>query len=656
MSPLLKDAHWVRQSFLVRKDQLDADDFKDRTFSTASLKFTDTTPGGNFAINPPPQFTRTADIRQVGRLNRDRYRGMGRYYSEAIDDNSQLIYMRFGMPKFNSMSQFFTGFYSSSAGMLARTGRADSVFYDLGKAAGFVVSVISWKLVAVQMLFAGINFAQQKPSSKFYYLKPTMPVYWQAVATMINQIAVNRGIVPRVGGSDQQGINGKYEFDKAALTKLHELLPDIFDEGGGIDVFAMANRAQRLAHKHQKSLQQAAEQGNTNIRERWNELNSEKLEDSKPFFRDYMQRWFGVKASQPKSATATSGMEPIAEEGDDGASWLDFLKAEMDDGAAFACFRVNSTGQVQESFSSSVTESELSNKLNSMSSSSRSTSFSFANGNIVGGMLGEAIGSVTSAVGDVLRGVGDALQISGLAALAGSAFVDIPKHWQSSSANLPTMSYTINLVSPYGNPISQLINLYVPLCMLLAAALPISTGRQSYGSPFILELYDKGRCQTRLGMIDSLTITRGTGNLGFDNDGHAMGIDVSFSVVDMSSILHMPITQGFAMNTAGAAAGAIAGARAGVVGAAVGAAAGGFIGAAAQASFDEDTVFSDYMAVLGSMGLADQIYPMRKLKLNLTKQLGSFDQLTSAAAIASFAGDTLPARAWSAVFFKGVER
>ena len=34
-------------------------------------------------------------------------------------------------------------------------------------------------------------------------------------------------------------------------------------------------------------------------------------------------------------------------------------------------------------------------------------------------------------------GMLDVVGLSGLGALAGSGFVDIPKHWQSSTANLP---------------------------------------------------------------------------------------------------------------------------------------------------------------------------------------------------------------------------
>lgn len=657
MGPLLRDAQWVRQSFLVRKDELERVDQQNRFFSSASLKFVDTAPGGSFAINPPPQFTRYADPPVPGRLSGSP--GLGRYYSEAFDDHSQIISMRFGVPQFNSMTTFFTGFYNTGAGQLARTGRATSAFYYLGRAAGFVVSIMSWKLLAVHLLGVGLKFMMQKPTSKYYFLKPAMPLYWNAVTTIVNHIAVNSGIVPRVGGEGQDAINNEYEFDKSALANLHKALPDVFKEGGGIDVYALANRAQRLARKHYKQWE-AANDGatNMNLTTRMDDYSrvvqngaGGSLKDDKPDYQTYLDKWFNSQQSKPKESDDGNGVEKIAEKSSDkeaeNAGFLDFLQAELDDGAAFANFRVNATGPVSESFSNSVGESEIAQKINSMSSSARSTSFNLAGGNIDDGVVGKAIGGILGAAKDVATGVMDQLNVSGLAMLGGAAFVDIPKHWQSSSASLPRMNYTIQLVSPYGNPISRLINLHLPLAMLLAGALPLSTGKQSYTSPFLCEVYDQGRCQTRLGMIDSLSITRGVGNLGFNADNQCLAIDVSFSIVDMSSVLHMPISEGISLTNM--AAGAVAG---GLAGGAAGAAAGA---AVASGVFDDDTVFSDYMAVLGGMGLADQIYSIRKLKLNLTRKLADFDRWTSPAFYASFIGDTPPARLVSA-FYKGVDR
>ena len=679
--PRLKDAYWVRQSFLVQRQDLQKVDQQNRIFSTVALKFTDTTPGGNFAINPAPQFTRFADIRHPGRFVRNTKHnpgtGMGRYYSEAFDDNQQLVNIRFGVPQFNSLTTFFSGFYNSAAGQLARTGRATDIFYDIGRAGAFVVSIMSWQLLAIHSIGVGLRFFMEKPSSKFYYLKPAMPLYWNAVNTIVNHLSVNMGIVPRVL-DDKAGPGSKvgYEFDNAALKKLAQTLPDIFKEGGGIDVYAMANRAQRLANKHnrriEESLGKAGDMTETQMANYIQRVYSEKLTDQGSMgHRKYLDLWLASAPSKPDDHAEGEGTTEVRPtEGEKKMSFFEglgsFLKAEMNDGAAFATFRVNATGSVQESFSNSVTESEIAGKINSISSESRSASFNLAGGNLANlPLVGELVGAVKSLV----AGVTDQLQISGIAALGGAAFVDIPKHWQSSQADLPRASYTIDLVSPYGNMISQLLNIHIPLAMLLAGALPMSTGKQSYTSPFILELYDQGRCQTRLGMIDSLSITRGTGNLGFNADGKVMAMQVTFSIIDMSSILHMPISEGMSLGQAavgalaapvGTTVGAVAGGIASVpfgdnAGREVGLATAATVAGAALGLVDDETSFSDYMATLAGMSLPDQIYPMRRLKLNLTRKMRQWDSFFSNSHLASWYGDTLPGRIVSA-FYKGVER
>lgn len=690
--PLLADAKWVRQAFIVGADKtgnpnLDATSTLNRSYSTASNKFVDTTPGGNIPINPPPQFTRHADPKVPGTLSGSL--GLGRYYSEAIDDHSQIVHFRMGVPQFNSLTTFFAGFYNSGAGQLARTGRSTGAFYTLGKAVGFVVPLMSWKLLAVGLLGAGVRFALNKPSSKYYYLKPTMPLYWNAVQTIVNHLAVNRGIVPRLGGKEQSLLDDGYQFDAAGLALLHKLLPDIFTAGGGIDVYALANRAQRLADKRQEALQAAADSADSStIEDRLAKVNASLLTDTRPAFTTgdpskpgYLEKWLATAAAATKSTSGGSSDGSTAStSGGSGAAapaspsdgtveafdqteiadpkFSDFFKAELNDGSAFASFRVNYTGHMQESFSSSTADSELKNKINSMSSQSRSTNFDMAGGNLVGGALGSVVSGILGAVTDTARGVMDGLGISGIAVAGGAAFVDIPQHWESSTAQLAHANYTINLVSPYGNPISQLINLDIPLAMLLAMVLPLSTGKQSHSAPFILEYYDQGRCQSRLAVIDSMSITRGTGNLGFNKEGHAMGIDVSFGVKDLSSVVHMPIAEGISL--LGAAAEAATSAVVSTGASAVtdsktadtaGGAAGAFVGQIVDgAVFDDDNLFTDYMAVISGMGLADQIYSFRKLTLSLTKRETDFKSFVSTDHFGQWLGDTWPARLWSAKY------
>jgi hypothetical protein len=682
---MLKDSKWVKQAFLVTSKDMAKLSVQNRVKNNIVEEYQDTSPGGNLSINPPPQFTRFADPKatmiDANGEHTEVYsafigsKGMGRFYGEAINNNAQRISLRFGVPEFNSMSTFFTGFYNSEAGQLARTGRAKNVFFTLGLAAGFVVSIIAWPLLVANVIGNGLRFFLQKPSTKFYYLKPTMPLYWNAVQTMVNQIAVNAGIVPRIFG-DQPGDNtAKFaeasNFDKKALERFADMAPDIFSPGGGVDVFAMATKAQRLAQRRRKVIQRLFDVDSLgDIRNIAKQVYNEKLEDTRPTFAGYMKKWFNSAPSQPKTGDGktevnaeTSNPTPSAT-----AGWLELLETEMNDGGAFATFSVNSTGPVGESFSSQVTESEISNKINSTSSSSRSTNFSIANGNIVGGVVGDVMGAAARVVQDAASGVLAGIGASGLAALGGAAFVDIPKHWTSSSADLPQMQYTINLRSWSNNPISRLINIYVPLCMLLAGALPLSTGRHSYTSPFLCEIYDQGRCQSRLAMITSMTVSRGEGNLGFDAQGIPMGIDVTFTITDLSSIMHMPISEGMTWSgaatggTVGTIAGAVAGGAPGaVVGGAVGTAAGAAVDAAGAAisawkgAFADDTVFSDYMAVLASQSLPDQIYSLRKFKLNITRQLKNLDSFYSATHFASFMGDAPPARLLS-MFYRGVER
>lgn len=651
MSASITDAEWVRQSFMLPKHTLASQNARKRMFSNAAFKFTDTTLGGNFAINPPPQFTRYADIKVKGRFSKSQ--GMGRYYSEAIDDNRQDIHIRFGVPEYNSLTNFFGNFYDPTASALARTGRGPGIFYKLGKAAGFVVTLPLQPFIIGGMAF---RFFAGKPSSKYYYLKPTMPLYWNAVNTMVNGIAVNMGVVPRVGtdkSNELEGLTSAETYSASDVEKFHNILPDIFRKKGGIDVYSVATRAQRLADKHHTEMTEFLSNYKTKgqLATFFDKMGqqSEAGKGTLPlppsrgidaYLATYAESMYGVVGDDPDNKV--EGVENRSMLG----KMSDNFLAEWRDGSTFVTLRVNHTGTASESFSNSAGESDIQGKINGMSSSSRSSRFSFAGGNVGDGVIASTIEGITGAVKDVVMGALDSVSMSGIAALAGSAFVDIPKHWTGSTANLPRMEYTMELRSPYGNKISRLMNLYVPLSMILVGGLPLSTGTQSFTSPFICEIYDKGRAQARLGMIDSITVTRGVGNLGWTNTHEALGIDVTFSVIDFSSVMHLPVVAGLStMEVAGAAAVTAGTAVSGATGTNLGAGlqtAGGLL--LAKSLFDDDNAYTDYLAVLGSLTLVDQIYPTRKLKLNLTRKLADFDSWLSPSHFANASMGYIPSK------------
>lgn len=672
----IRDASWVRSSFLLAANN--ASDRQQnfwRFRSSADDKFTDSRLGGNFAINNFPQFTRYADIRRSGvnLANRDtvaqgleglqtgEHIGMGSYYSEAIDDNAQLIHLQFGVPEYNGMFSFFTSFFDGEAATLASEGRASWAYY-IGKIAGVAIGAAAlvtypWLLVGY-IGFSAFRFMAGEPSSKYYYMRPTMALYWNRVNMIANNIAINMGLVPRVF-RDPDRMNGEggdqgREYDPAYVKFLHEKAPDIFKEEGGIDIYAVSTKAQRMADRRREIMMQVMEQESgtsQSIASRlMNILSGDgqyRVQDEgglsiESYLREYHESGFGdikykspdanidrltngsdlsmVKAEQSPggapAATPTPGpgnnFRAVWQAGKDATgadiqvkkpgtmdSFMQYYTATRRDGNAFVTFKVEHTGAVAESFTSSVKESDISSKMNGFSSSVRNLRFSLSEGNT--GF--SVIDGIKNAVTSMAAGVLDGFQVSGLLALAGSAFVDIPKHFESASATFPKASYKIELRTPYGNKLSRFINLYVPLSCLLAGALPISAGKQAWCPPFVCALYDRGRVQSKLMMITALNVERGVGNLGWNNRQECLGIDVTFELTDLSSVMHAPIEPGSLLPW--------------------------------KNILDDDSSFSEYMAVLGNLSLADQYYKFNKLSLNLTRKREYYDTFFSKSFIAT---------------------
>lgn len=644
----LRDVDWVRQSFMLPRRTISNSDALRRTLSDARFKFTDTTLGGNFAINPPYQFTRFADIPVPSLYSGSK--GMGRYYSEAIDDSAQLIHMRFGVPQFNSLLNYFFNFFNPQAGRIARTGRSYDLAFSLGKIAGTLFPL------PVQLFTAAghaLNFLMGRDTSKYYYLKPTMPLYWNAVNTIANGIAVNMGLVPRImGNSEKSTVKGEPEYTAEVGKRYQRLNPEIWHESGEIDIYSLASRAQRMANKQRKELNQALETGESAEAVQAKIISmvgAGRYTSNAPEFKsyeDYLSSWHALNEGTEEQDPGT--VDVVGQKYSFKDKMIKFFEAEYEDGSQFVTFHVEHTGTVSESFSNSATEPEISSKLNGLSSGARQARFSSADGQT--GI--PFIDDMLQMGGAFIEGIATAVNLQGLLAFSGSAIADIPKMWDSSSADLPKSEYQIKLRTPYGNDYSRFVDLFIPLSMLLAGSLPISTGKQSYTSPFLCEVYDKGRTQTRLGMIQNLQITRGEGNLGWTRDMKPLGINVSFSVMDLSSIMHMPITAGFDLSDAVELTGAAAlAARAAATASPMRAA--GALGLAAgtdfaKGFFDSDTVYSDYLATLSSLSLTEQIYVMQKLRINMTRQFSSMKTWFSASHFSNWVMGSAPARLISA--------
>lgn len=668
-------ASWVRHAFVLPPQALDALAQQRRYYSDGTLKFTDTTMGGNFCINPPAQFTPTADPRMKSFWTGGNSEGMGRYYSEAIDDNNVLAHFRFGVAEFNSMTNFFTNYYDHDAAMMARTGRTVNLGFMLGKLVG---TVVGWPIWGLSIIGRTYRFAMGKPASKYYYLKPTMPVYWDTVNNIANQMAVNLGMVapiwPAAYDVSKNAVFNQSNVTAAQREALHRILPDIWRDNGTIDVYAVATRAQRISASLNERIIEAlggslgdSEGQQMSMKEaveRMKKIKQMPLEERKVSLQDYLARYMRLQGAQPRPlnpAAEGDGVDKDSGEvkykedmssdaesypsfyqsesendsSDSANSATSFFLAELRDGAQFVTFRVDNPGNSGESFSNSTRESDIASTLNGFSGGIKNTKFSLMGGKVTDfrdiPVIGDAIVSAYEQVTGFVTGVLAGAKLDGLLGLAGSAFVDIPKHWESSIANMPRAEFTIKLRSPYGCDAARYQNLLVPMAMLLAGALPLATGGASYVSPFLCECYVQGRCQIRLGMIESLTFTRGSGNQGWTPDGKFLGVDVTVTVADLSTILTVPV--GSAMGPKDLFSPDDLAAK----------------------IFAEDSPWQDYLAVLTSMSLSSQIYQVPKLMRNLTQFGAQWDSFWSVSHFANWIGGTSPARLISA-FLKTSER
>lgn len=794
-SDIVRDIDWVQHSFMLAGERLELSKtlVRFRNLSSADFKYTGTGFGQSTVINPAPQFTPLADIRKRGLWTgsggnvksasgrSEFFTGMGRAYSEMIDDNRQVVHIRFGVTQFKGLITFFTGFYDNASAMLARQGRVSLPYY-LGLAAGTLATLWLQPLI---LAGTALNYLLGRSSSRYMDLKPTMPIYWERVQVLMNNVGANLGIIPRLysntglfggnakafGVTDSSGksvatggvkdLDDLREADQNEKYKehMHRIMPGIFKKDGTLDFQQVAlggarrqvewntrvnnlatmvgsnssmdtyealvdylsqpikstngiSMADYLKGYHSSVLGSVAEKaldgdnisdmiegyvksgdgeglkklgetaaagdntsgaaggtadaaadatGNTvsnatnsnfaaattgNTTQDQSATQASQTEaspevsgiDADTLRKEvYKARTQEMKTViRPQEGVSATGEEAAAlnKELDEGTGtstaekfykvvpgWLsraaDTFELEWKNGSAFLNLGVNYTGAGTMSISNSTKETVISGTLKSVSSTARDSRISLSDFQTGFSFIDGAV----KMVGDVFSGAMDAVSMSGLMALAGNAFIDFPKQWDDSQATVPTANFTIELRSFTGNVVADYLYLYSTVMCLLAGATPLSTGAQSYTSPFVCEAYCRGAFAIRYGMITSITVRHATGNLGYNvGDRRPLAFDIDVEIADFSSVYHASITNAMSpMNIF-------------------------------KRVFDDDNLFNDYLATITGLQLEDMTNPKRKLSLRLATQLKNVKSWWSPTHISSRLVGTAPVQAMNKLF------
>lgn len=624
------DKHWIKQSFLLPAHAIDSDyDAIYRVYSTSRAKYTDTSFGGSWEINPLPGFTETADLVTKGSYQSGF--GIGRGYSELFDDNKILAHFQVGVPRFNSLTRYFGDFYSVEAASLARTGRARSGFmYAAGSAAGTILTI---PLMPVLFLAKVGRFLMNRPSSKYYTLKPTMHAYWSSYSTMLNGIWAGMGVHEMWKVEQRQPLidPGQADF-KEDWNQFRKHLPDIFGEGGYIDIMAVSTKAERLAIAYKESLEAKLTENMSakdmmrtihdlasDDKDKRIQLAGERLH-AEASLQQYLEYYFaGVEGEYNDENSVNQVLEALPKE-EERLGWFerfaDSAKASARMGADFITFRINNPGTQSESFSNQTKESGVASTINSMSASARDARFNVADGNLDSAGIAS---TVINGVRNFAMGVAESFSVEGIAALAGSAFADIPEQWDSSSTDMNKLSFTIPLRSPSGHPVARLQNIISPICAMISMTAALSTGPQSYTSPFLVSCFIRGRGFIRLGIIDSVSIERGDGEIGWTNKGEFLSATMTVTVKDLSTVCHMPVLTKSNMSGVGF----------------LGAGAADVFAAMSKNTYSEDSMYSDYINTLAAVPLEDVINKTSEWSLRRRRRALAAMQWSSPAYLAS---------------------
>lgn len=657
------DHDWIDASFMAPLESLKKEHRRTVLVQSAFFKFKSCRLGGNTAVNMPPGNCHLADpiadtgARIVGLKLKEgleseisygpylRQTGLGRWYSEFIDDHTQTVILTFGLPKFNSVVSFLSCSSSFLDNYIATHGTIPST-YVIAKAVTDVVrfKVMPFISLAVWAIKVGVTAALGNKPYSYYYLEPAMNQYWTTVNDIANYFAVKLGILNFELIEDNKTVDNdaakKITTGKAfSLNKtMRKLILALYGGKEGVDAFfsnkldyidvynIVSRRAYIFNEVKRRAMADMGIKGQADDGKipDGSKLGSKSIsgsndEEDRKILYNYLKTMVGTVSQKVDGILAEEGdtldeesptkvldnialqvqkkadeerakeqkeaaekkKETLAEfeakkehatdSNGDGYTFVDgivdgissvyesgktFAKSVWDYGCvsiekdfanlvkAFdlsargatsaAIFAVNPTGGGSDSISNSTSSISTGDTIKGLTRAAQDARFS-----VGGGKTGiDSIDWILDKLIQVGAGVLESYSF-GLSNFAygiiNGGYVEIPDKWDDSSFSGNSVTYTMDLVSPYGNELSRLQHLYIPLAMILAGACPRGIGKAAYLSPYLCSCFSKSVQNISLGIISDVTVTYGITNQAFVNGVKTNSLKVTFTVKDLSN-------------------------------------------------------------------------------------------------------------------------
>ena len=209
-------------------------------------------------------------------------------------------------------------------------------------------------------------------------------------------------------------------------------------------------------------------------------------------------------------------------------------------------FYINSETSVQETMTNETTESQLASTINGLSDKARElqylmgigTSVAIQNFDNIAGTLTD----VRTAAENLVENLGNGSNIfsnllKNVKTVVSGGRIIFPQIW-SNSGFAKSYSVSIRLTTPDFDKKSWYLNIYVPLCHLIAFVLPRGEFQNGYNSPFIVRAFYKGMFNIDMGIITDMNITKGKEG-GWTKDDLPTVVDVQFTITDLYSALSL---------------------------------------------------------------------------------------------------------------------